>query len=247
MRNVLACFINELQSTDSMEDYESVVRKFVGILESEEHYLVAGEVKNAAKVQINKLSVASTRSNFQNSKERLMDYLQRELRQTETSFEEQLILTVLNRFSDYCMAMFSGERIHAKCNSALKELLPQITIENEYDLHHLIYPILLMLFPDCKDEKTYDSGHHSIREDFTIESYRASIELKCTRNNMTERDLSEEVASDITHYDNDYLFFYIYDKENIIKNKFNFIQTYESKKVDEKRIHVVVFQPNILI
>ena len=57
---------------------------------------------------------------------------------------------------------------------------------------------------------------------------------------MTERDLSEEVASDITHYDNDYLFFYIYDKENIIKNKFNFIQTYESKKVDEKRIHVPI-------
>lgn len=54
--------------------------------------------------------------------------------------------------------------------------------------------------------KLYDSGHHTIRKDIVIESQDIVIELKCSRKSMSERSLSEEVASDIVHYNNKYVF-----------------------------------------
>lgn len=35
---------------------------------------------------------------------------------------------------------------------------------------------------------------------------------------MTEKNLREELGSDAFHYNADYVFFFIYDKENIIRN-----------------------------
>ncbi|MBR4454777.1 MAG: hypothetical protein IKS32_00990, partial [Solobacterium sp.] len=77
-----------------------------------------------------------------------------------------------------------------------------------------------------------DSGHHAIRKDIVIDSESAVVELKCTRSGMTERQLSEEIAADIIHYDCNTLYFYIYDKVGIIQNPFSFKLTYEQKNID---------------
>lgn len=52
--------------------------------------------------------------------------------------------------------------------------------------------------------------------------------------------MSEEVASDMIHYKERHIFFYIYDMENIIENKKCFAETYEKKNVDNKDIHIII-------
>lgn len=47
---------------------------------------------------------------------------------------------------------------------------------------------------------------------------------------MTERNLTEELESDAFHYNADYVFFFIYDKENIIKNVGAFTRNYKREK-----------------
>lgn len=92
-------------------------------------------------------------------------------------------------------------------------------------------------------EENEDSGHHTIRKDIVIDSHDIVIELKCSRRSMTERNLSEEVASDIVHYGNKYVFFYIYDKENVVKNPISFKNTYENKEIEGKKIFIEILQP----
>lgn len=47
---------------------------------------------------------------------------------------------------------------------------------------------------------------------------------------MTERNLTEELGLDAFHYNADYIFFFIYDKENIVKNVDAFIRNYKREK-----------------
>ncbi len=96
-------------------------------------------------------------------------------------------------------------------------------------------------FTDARTESVQDSGHHTVRKDIVIDSQSAVIELKCTHAGSTERNLSEEIAADMVHYDCDVLYFYIYDKAGIIDNPVSFKQTYEKKRVDKKTVHVVLY------
>lgn len=59
---------------------------------------------------------------------------------------------------------------------------------------------------------------------------------------MTERKLTEEIGSDIFHYKYKNLFFFIYDKEKIIKDIDHFNKEY-NKKINEKNINTIVIQP----
>ena len=147
---------------------------------------------------------------------------------------------ILNRFPIYCQHLYA-DTIHGKCSDTLKKL-PGIKIENEYDLQYLIYPLLLAVFEDARTEEVQDTGHHSVRKDIVIPSHDIVIELKCTRDTMSEHRLSEEIASDMVHYENKNQFFYIYDSKKIISNVYNFCHTYEQKSINDKKIEVVVFQ-----
>ncbi|MCT4619203.1 MAG: hypothetical protein N4A62_07420 [Marinisporobacter sp.] len=74
--------------------------------------------------------------------------------------------------------------------------------------------------------------------------YDVVIEVKCTRKSMTERNLTEEMGADAFHYKTDYLFFFVYDKENIIKNVDAFTKGYKRKKSDfGTDIEAIVNQP----
>lgn len=59
---------------------------------------------------------------------------------------------------------------------------------------------------------------------------------------MTERSLTEEIGSDAYHYQYNHIFFFIYDKEKIIKNKVAFENTY-NKSFNEKNISTIIVQP----
>ena len=63
---------------------------------------------------------------------------------------------------------------------------------------------------------------------------------------MTEREISEEIGSDMIHYKEQQIFFYIYDKDNVIQSPSNFKKTYEDTSVDGKQIHVIILQENTI-
>lgn len=86
----------------------------------------------------------------------------------------------------------------------------------------LIKPI----FPEARVEVCDDTGYKIIRYDIIIEKYKAVIEVKCSRPSMSERTLSEELGSDAFHYKYTNIFFFIYDKYKVVKNKAAFIDTY---------------------
>ena len=62
---------------------------------------------------------------------------------------------------------------------------------------------------------------------------------------MTIKNLTEEIASDMVHYTANHIFFFIYDKNKIIKNPQAFKDTYE-KNGNEKTTYIILHQPKIL-
>ena len=62
---------------------------------------------------------------------------------------------------------------------------------------------------------------------------------------MTQKILSEEIEADMVHYNQREIYFFIYDKNKIIKNIESFKNTYESM-LNEKKIHIIIHQPKYL-
>jgi hypothetical protein len=67
-------------------------------------------------------------------------------------------------------------------------------------------------------------------------------EIKCTRKSMNESGLGNEIAADIIHYDNKYLFFYIYDRAGIIENQKAFAKSYETQAINDKKIYIKIIK-----
>ena len=101
--------------------------------------------------------------------------------------------------------------------------------------------MLVAFYPDTRIEGVQDTGHHAIRKDIVIDSIDSVVELKCTRPGITERQLSEEISSDMVHYDASRVFFYIYDKAGVIQNPASFVKTYEVKDFGSKKIRVIIY------
>ena len=62
---------------------------------------------------------------------------------------------------------------------------------------------------------------------------------------MTEKKLTEEMGSDIFHYQYNNIFFFVYDKEKIIKNIDAFASTYNGN-FGNKNINTIIIQPIVL-
>ncbi len=62
---------------------------------------------------------------------------------------------------------------------------------------------------------------------------------------MTEKNLGEQIKADMVHYRKREIYFFIYDKNKIIKNMESFKKAYESM-INEKNIHIIIHQPKYL-
>jgi hypothetical protein len=131
--------------------------------------------------------------------------------------------------------------VHGKAHIT-KEKLDAIKIGNEYDVQRILYSIVKPIFPEARLEVSDDAGYGTIRYDIIIEKYNVAIEVKCSRPSMTERLLREELGSDAFHYKYSNIFFFLYDKDKIVKNKTAFIENY-SKVYDNKPIETIIIQP----
>jgi len=106
----------------------------------------------------------------------------------------------------------------------------------------LLYAVIKSLYPDARREVSDDSGVGTVRSDIKILSLNTIIEAKCTRTSTNLKKLTEEIEADIVHYKADYIFFYIYDKEKIIKDRHAF-ETNFNRSFDGKEIRIIILQP----
>ena len=126
-----------------------------------------------------------------------------------------------------------------------KKTLRSIAIQNEYDVQHILYALLKPLFPEARTEVPEDTGFSMVRTDIWIKELSAVIEIKCSRDSMTVKKLTEEIAADMVHYQAGHIFFFLYDKNKIIDNPYALKTTYQ-KMMDGKHIHIIIHQPKIL-
>ena len=238
-------YMDEILYATSVPDYESAIEKLIDYLITQGKTSEAAKLRDVAVLRKNRFSNRSVAEDLSEKKEDVRSFIRTLLDKKNRKDTENIISTVLNNFPEYCRKLYKT-KIHDKCSPGIKDHLVEFHIENEYDLQKLMLPLLTAIFPDTRTESVQDSGHHTIRKDIVINSINSVIELKCTHLGTTERQLSEEIASDMVHYEASDLFFYIYDKANVIHNTSSFIKTYEEKDFGQKRIRVIIYSHNDL-
>ena len=236
MRNAIV----ELKAVKNSNDFESILyslRDFLKTLDMDPKCLM--ELEQRAYYPINEYSDKETRNNLDAAAKRVMEYLEEIM--TGSPADDQL-LTVLDNYYLFLESLL--ERPPHKRGSIQKEQLSGLKTQNEYDVQHLLYAYLKPLYPLARAEVSEDTGYGTVRTDIFLDSEHV-IEVKCTRNSMKLKKLTEEIEADMVHYSAEHIYFFIYDKEKIIENPQSFRNTYENK-VKGKQIHIVIHQPKIL-
>ena len=236
MRNAII----ELKAVKNSNDFESILyslRDFIKSLDMDPKCLM--ELEQRAYYPINEYSDKETRNNLDAATKRVIEYLEEIM--CGSPADDQL-LTVLDNYYLFLESLL--ERPPHKRGGIQKEQLSALKIQNEYDVQHLLYAYLKPLYPLARAEVSEDTGYGTVRTDIFLDSEHV-IEIKCTRNSMKLKKLTEEIEADMVHYSAEHIYFFIYDKEKIIENPQLFRNTYENK-VKGKQIHMVIHQPKIL-
>lgn len=98
-----------------------------------------------------------------------------------------------------------------------------IEINDEYDVQDLFHALLTLYFDDIREEEytpSYAGG--ASRVDFLLKEEQTVIELKKTREKLTDKEVGEQLIIDIARYkshsDCKTLICFVYDPERRIKN-----------------------------
>ena len=229
------------------EEYDRWCRKVKEFLKRE-----GFSKENLREIQVkmqytaNEFSKDETRKSIIKAVKDTVCYLEETDMNTEKEISKEagimLIDQILNNFYLYYRTMYQSP-IHKK-GTLTTENLKKIQIGNEYDLQRMLYSLLLPVFPMFRQEVNSDNGYGGLRADIYLEEYNLVIETKCTRGNMNEKKLAEELGADGFHYQADMVFFFVYDKNNIIKNPEAFKAAFaREQKKDGKTIKVIILQP----
>ena len=159
-----------------------------------------------------------------------------------TDREIVLLEQILNNFYLYYRSMFQNP-LHKKAALSMNDL-KKIRIENEYDLQRMLYALLVPVFPMIRQEVESNNGYSGMRADLYLQEQDVIIETKCTRGSMNEKKLTEELGADGFHYQANIIFFFVYDKNNIIKNPDAFKAAFaREQEKNGKTIKVILLQP----
>lgn len=98
-----------------------------------------------------------------------------------------------------------------------------IEIKDEYDVQDLLHCILKLHFKDVREEEYAPSyGGSSTRMDFLLKNESIVIEVKKTRERLSDKEIGEQLILDVVHYKNhpncNQLLCFVYDPENRVKN-----------------------------
>jgi hypothetical protein len=108
-----------------------------------------------------------------------------------------IIHRILENFDKHIYEMYQ-KPVHGSGTFKLVNLT-KIAIGNEYDVQRMLYSLIRPIFPEARVEVSNDGGYKGYRFDIFIDSYEMVIEVKCSRQNMAERKLTEEIGSDAFH------------------------------------------------
>lgn len=196
------------------------------------------EIKVKMHYMENEYSEVDTLMSLKKSLDSVMQVLEEKSVLLEKSEDRQaelrLIEKILDNFYMYYRAMFR-ESVH-KRGTLTAEILNAVQIGNEYDLQRMLYSVLLPIFPTLRQEVYSDNGYGGMRADFYLDAYNLIIETKCTRKNMSEKQLLEELGADAFHYQAEIIYFFVCDKTGIIKNPEAFRHTFaREQEIDGKK------------
>ena len=98
-----------------------------------------------------------------------------------------------------------------------------IKITDEYDVQDLLHSLLSLYYDAIRPEEwTPSYAGSSVRIDFVIPEIKTVIEVKKTRDSMTDKRLSEELIIDIEKYqkhpDCERIYCFVYDPDTILRN-----------------------------
>lgn len=236
-----------IDTVELSEEYVNWCRKVKEFLKRE-----GSPKENLREIQVkmqytaNEFSKEETRKNIIKAVKDTVRCLEETDKNTENEISKKagimLIDQILNNFYLYYKTMYQSP-VHKK-GTLTMENLKNIQIGNEYDLQRMLYSLLLPIFPMLRLEVNSDNGYGGMRADIYLKEYNLIIETKCTRGNMNEKKLAEELGSDGFHYQADIVFFFVYDKNNTIKNSEAFKAAFvREQKKDGKTIKVIILQP----
>ncbi|EMV9318655.1 hypothetical protein AADU72_004230 [Vibrio vulnificus] len=120
--------------------------------------------------------------------------------------------TILSRF--HSVAMQLRKRYSAR---------PTLDVNDEYDVQNLLHALLKLHFSDIRPEEWNPSyAGSSTRSDFLLPEINTIIEVKKTRQSMTDKDLGDQLVIDIANYKKhpqcNTLICFVYDPEGRIAN-----------------------------
>lgn len=196
-------------------------------------------LERIAYYPLNAYSDRETKENMEAAKQRVISYIENILCDNE---KEEQILEILNNF--YLFLENLIEREPHKRGGIQQEQLHALKIKNEYDVQHLLYACIKLLYPMARAEVSEDTGYGTVRTDIFLDTNHV-IEVKCTRKNMSLKKLTEEIEADMIHYNAENIYFFLYDKEKIIENPMVFKKCYE-EKIKEKKVYIIIHQPKIM-
>lgn len=241
MDKILGAFIEKIRCVTTEKEYDKVVRELNQTLYLEGYSEdICQEVRYKQKYIKNRFSDEANREKMLTAKDDLLDYLCMILRKEKKNNDIECLKKYLENFYMFLEAL--TEREPDKRATLTKDKLQQIKIENEYDLQHLLYAVLKPIYPEVRKEVAEDSGVGMIRSDLKIPSLNLVLETKYTGEKTRLKKLTEEIEADIVHYLEDYILFYVYDKEKIIKDKWNFENNF-NRVFDGKNIMIIIQQP----
>lgn len=238
-----------------LTEVKDIKKAFADIYTEFKNIFISKEILDKLEInmiyQENIYSKERTKKSINQTNDKVIKYLDRvliELKHDNNDIlTENIVICILKKiminFYKHIEVMYE-EPVHGKAGIT-NDMLSKIKILNEYDVQRILYSLIKPIFPSARVEVSNDTGFSTIRYDIFIEDYSTVIEVKCSRTSMTEKKLTEEIGSDIFHYKYNNIFFFVYDKEKIIKNIDAFSSTYNGK-FGNKNINTIIIQPILL-
>lgn len=232
-----------IEHIQAANDSQTFQRKLAGLREYLKELGVGTQdllsLERIAYYPLNAYSDRETKENMEAAKQRVISYIENILCDNE---KEEQVLEILNNF--YLFLENLIEREPHKRGGIQQEQLHALKIKNEYDVQHLLYACIKLLYPMARAEVSEDTGYGTVRTDIFLDTNHV-IEVKCTRKNMSLKKLTEEIEADMIHYNAENIYFFLYDKEKIIENPMVFKKCYE-EKIKEKKVYIIIHQPKIM-
>lgn len=238
--------VDKIEKACNDTEFQNAINAFVTYLQKHSYECEYWkELEQHAFYQKNEFSEYENNKNLNDAKRRVLEYIQKNIiegGQPKAEFTDnekvKIACKMTENFHEYIKAL--RKRIPHQKAGIKKEVYEGIDIVNEYDLQHIMYAYLKPIFLEIRDEVPEDSGYAGIRLDFKIDE-NIVIETKCTRASMSEKELIEQIAADVSLYKHKNIIIYVYDKEGIVKNVHAFKKNF-SDSDGHKNVFVYVAQ-----